>query len=295
MKLSDWAKKQGIAYLTAYRWFKDGKLPVQGYQSDSGTIIVQDDSENSEIPMASTGDAMSIFLKKTVEFSKNNSTIEDFAAYIISNFTLKLNNINEPLAKYSKNKPKTEDVQKHFAQFIPDKNNIDHLKHIKSLIKEKPGLIQDNLDFSQALEEAKLVALFENETKENLKDSFSGALKDLNNEYTLSEDPMSEVNESLDTTSFGGIVARNVEFVSTPQQTNYTGSTSTIASGNLISQDSDGFKLSIGDCALNSAQNSTISSCYYNVASNDPPLKDIETVNVPKRRGRKPSKNLGKK
>ncbi len=40
MKLSDWAKQQGIAYQTAWRWFKDGKLPVPAEQMPSGTIIL---------------------------------------------------------------------------------------------------------------------------------------------------------------------------------------------------------------------------------------------------------------
>jgi predicted site-specific integrase-resolvase len=39
MKLSAWAKKQGISYLTAYRWFKDDKIPG-AVQYDSGTILV---------------------------------------------------------------------------------------------------------------------------------------------------------------------------------------------------------------------------------------------------------------
>jgi hypothetical protein len=39
MKLSQWAKKQGISYTTAYRWFKAGK--VQGAtQMENGTILV---------------------------------------------------------------------------------------------------------------------------------------------------------------------------------------------------------------------------------------------------------------
>lgn len=29
MKLSQWAKKQGITYRTAFQWFKDGKLPCK--------------------------------------------------------------------------------------------------------------------------------------------------------------------------------------------------------------------------------------------------------------------------
>ena len=39
MKLSDWARKQGVSYLTAWRWFKSGKLPVPARQLPSGTKI----------------------------------------------------------------------------------------------------------------------------------------------------------------------------------------------------------------------------------------------------------------
>ena len=38
MKLSHYAKQQGISYRTALRWFRDGT--IQGYQAPSGTIIV---------------------------------------------------------------------------------------------------------------------------------------------------------------------------------------------------------------------------------------------------------------
>ncbi|MCI0388476.1 MAG: IS607 family transposase [Acidobacteria bacterium] len=41
MKLSDWAKSQGITYQTAWRWFKAGKLPVKTVQAPSGTILVE--------------------------------------------------------------------------------------------------------------------------------------------------------------------------------------------------------------------------------------------------------------
>lgn len=39
-KFSAWAKSQGIAYLTAYRWFRSGQMPVPCYQTPGGTIIV---------------------------------------------------------------------------------------------------------------------------------------------------------------------------------------------------------------------------------------------------------------
>lgn len=41
MKLSDWAKKQGITYRTAWEHFRTGKIPG-AYKLDSGTIIVPD-------------------------------------------------------------------------------------------------------------------------------------------------------------------------------------------------------------------------------------------------------------
>jgi predicted site-specific integrase-resolvase len=38
MKLSVWAKKQGISYTTAWRWFRDGRLPVRVEQMATGTV-----------------------------------------------------------------------------------------------------------------------------------------------------------------------------------------------------------------------------------------------------------------
>jgi len=49
MKLSHWAKKNGISYLTAWNWFKAGTLPVKSYQTASSTIIVQDTENSSTI------------------------------------------------------------------------------------------------------------------------------------------------------------------------------------------------------------------------------------------------------
>ncbi len=41
MKLSDYAKKVGVTYTTAYRWWKAGKL--KAYQVESGTILVNEE------------------------------------------------------------------------------------------------------------------------------------------------------------------------------------------------------------------------------------------------------------
>ncbi|MFI0435526.1 MAG: recombinase family protein [Parachlamydiaceae bacterium] len=48
MKLSTWAKKQGISYRTAWRWFKENKLPVIAEQTETGTILVKDESTDSK-------------------------------------------------------------------------------------------------------------------------------------------------------------------------------------------------------------------------------------------------------
>lgn len=43
MKLSIWAKRQGISYRTAWRWFKEGKLPVIAEQTQTGTILIKEE------------------------------------------------------------------------------------------------------------------------------------------------------------------------------------------------------------------------------------------------------------
>lgn len=41
MKLSQWAKKNGLSYHTAWKLFRDGHLPVAAQQLKTGTILVQ--------------------------------------------------------------------------------------------------------------------------------------------------------------------------------------------------------------------------------------------------------------
>ncbi len=40
-KPSVWAKQQGIAYRTAWNWYKAGKLPAPAHQTATGTILVE--------------------------------------------------------------------------------------------------------------------------------------------------------------------------------------------------------------------------------------------------------------
>jgi putative resolvase len=50
MRRKDWAAQQGIHYQTAWRWFRDGKLPVPALQTPSGTILVQPQAPNAVPP-----------------------------------------------------------------------------------------------------------------------------------------------------------------------------------------------------------------------------------------------------
>lgn len=119
IKLSEWCDRSGIKYLTAYRWFKTNKMPVSTYQTQTGTILVEDGFEGEEMKSIQSSEIISSILKKTVELSKNNGTIDEFASWILSNFTLK--SINSEAPRYTRNKPKPEEVQKHFGQFLKPK------------------------------------------------------------------------------------------------------------------------------------------------------------------------------
>jgi putative resolvase len=39
--LSEWAEREGVHYQTAWRWFRDGQLPVPAVRTATGTILVQ--------------------------------------------------------------------------------------------------------------------------------------------------------------------------------------------------------------------------------------------------------------
>src|ERR687891_289721 len=41
MKLSEWARRNGVHYQTAYRWFRSGALPVPARKLPTGTILVE--------------------------------------------------------------------------------------------------------------------------------------------------------------------------------------------------------------------------------------------------------------
>ncbi|CAN5538759.1 IS607-like element IS1535 family transposase [soil metagenome] len=48
MKLSDYAREEGVHYITAYRWWREGRLPLPSRQLPSGTIVVDKPSASTD-------------------------------------------------------------------------------------------------------------------------------------------------------------------------------------------------------------------------------------------------------
>ena len=310
IKLKEWADKHNLSYLTANRHFHAGMIPG-AMQLDSGTILVEDESTEQNMAGNTSNEAMSLFLKKTVEFSKSNSTVEDFAAFVISNFQLKLNGVSDN-PRYSKNKPKTEEVQKHFQQFLPDPKDVEHLKTVKSLIKEgktageivPAAMAEQTAQLSEVLGNAPPFERVSPIKEYPPADEVNGWLEILSKSATNLE------------TSTEGLVKRSVDCNTTPQQINYTGSTSQPFSGSFsptITSNSmvDG---SVNGDLGGSLVTSTVSAyaqaaaaapglMYFNNVPQSPfqptqkellssaqVIETAETEDAPRKRGRKPSK-----
>jgi hypothetical protein len=315
MKLKDWADKQGISYLTAWRWFKAGDPRLaDAYQSDSGTIIVPDESDaSSEHQMLgnTSNDVMSAVLKKTVELSKNNGTIEDFAAWVLSNYSLKPHMQYEG-PKYSRNKPKSEEVQKHFQKFMKPKGE----KPKPNMFVAEPEALDDLVARSDDLTTQELVEeinQFGTEVGAPVNPTDTPEVKDLMKDLSLAM-ATSAVSLSNSVTTYDdvaakygyenvteGVVARSVDL--TPQQLNYTGSSAPIFS-NVALNASVGSSILAATASSASLVSPTpaAASAVYVSNSFQPTQKELESAvkisgladSRPKR-GRKPSKNLGNK
>lgn len=223
MKLADWARVNGLSYITAHRHFHAGMIP-NAHQLDSGTILVEIESPEQTMAGNSSNDAMSLFLKKTVEFSKNGASVEDFAAYVISNFSLKLASTSEG-PRYSRQKPKSEDVQKHFQQFIPK--------------GEKPqpnSFVMDPKEFEEIAPTTWSDPNAPLNVNPDLVKEFSQAVEHPTTPLgiTAPSTPANAPTPSISgATSAEGTVTRSVDLNTTPQPINYTGSNNPTFSSSL--------------------------------------------------------------
>lgn len=49
MKLSEWARKNGLTYVTAYNLFRANKLPIKATQLKTGTILVENERDEKNV------------------------------------------------------------------------------------------------------------------------------------------------------------------------------------------------------------------------------------------------------
>lgn len=54
MKLKDWANQQGVHYQTAWRWARNGKMPVPVTKTETGQYLVQVEAAGPGRPVAAT-------------------------------------------------------------------------------------------------------------------------------------------------------------------------------------------------------------------------------------------------
>jgi putative resolvase len=80
MKLSQYAKQQGISYRTALRWFRNGT--IKGYQAPSGTIIVTIDEQTGH-------QVQKVAIYARVSSSENKSNLESQAERLVAYCTAK--------------------------------------------------------------------------------------------------------------------------------------------------------------------------------------------------------------
>jgi hypothetical protein len=285
MKLKDWADQTGVKYLTAYRWFKNGTLPVPAYQTQTGTIIVEPEiEEHTAVSQNEKDNAMSLFLKKTVEFSKNSSTVEDFAAYVISNFQLKLNGAEKTEApKYSRLKPKPEEIRKHFQQFIPDKNLQAQLKTVKTLLSEGQA--------AGDVVPAEMSNLLLDPEADASNPAFDSFFAPLSSAFSTQAPPPVEglaITPNVDCST--------ITTVETPQSINYTGSTTSQLfnnGGNSFGSDISSVSASNMAAVGTTLFNST-STAFQPINLQQTAAKVMEAVpstnDKPRKRGRKPTK-----
>src|SRR5690349_10842692 len=81
MKLSEYAKQQGVRYETAWRWFRDGK--IKGRRIGAHTILVEEEAESK----ISLPQRVAIYAR--VSEASNKSNLESQAERLLAYCTAK--------------------------------------------------------------------------------------------------------------------------------------------------------------------------------------------------------------
>lgn len=136
MKLSDWAKKQGICYKTAWRWWKLNML--NAYQLQTGTIIIDENSPFLSNKVVSTPMPIEKLLSREniIQLRAYLDKHPEFMASLFPGLIKKINEILDNLEVMGM-KPDSDalkrDIIKSFPEakyFLFPKNVISRYEHI---------------------------------------------------------------------------------------------------------------------------------------------------------------------
>ncbi len=101
MRLSQYAKKMGVHYKTAFRWWKAGKLDA--YQLDTGTVIVR---ESAETPSTPTGVALYARVSTAGQKADLERQVERLKTYAASRGYQVTKTVQEIASGMNDNRPK---------------------------------------------------------------------------------------------------------------------------------------------------------------------------------------------
>lgn len=161
MKLSEWAKKQGIQYGTALKWFHSKALPISARQLSTGTILV-DSTDNLDIKNIKTF----IYSRVSSHTKKDDlqSQLELVQSFCVANGWPIHRSVKEIASGMNDNRPKL--------------NSILNEKNIRLVVLYKDRLTRFGFNFiKRAIENngGEVIVVNENKIEEDdlLKDFIS--------------------------------------------------------------------------------------------------------------------------
>jgi len=147
MKLTDWAKTQGITYRSAWSMYKSGKLP-EAYRLPSGAIIVPNDLKKKEYNV----------IYARVSSSENKSNLESQADRI-SNFCIAKGwTINETIKECGSG---INDSRPKLQKILKDKNVT------RIVVEHKDRLTRFGFEYIKTLFNGEIVVINESENKKD--------------------------------------------------------------------------------------------------------------------------------
>lgn len=154
VKLSKWAKMQGISYRTANRWFNDDRLPdsVEAEQTDTGSIFItyDDGVEEEQPPKKLTANQKK---KQTLEQQFNqiqnqHSNVANMEQYMVSEEDLpgfgelELYDYDNDLAEVKK---EAEEIINNLVDlYLGDNEEVINHPYIKGKMKEDARIYADS-------------------------------------------------------------------------------------------------------------------------------------------------------